>query len=933
MAANLGSAYITVTPKFDGLSAAANRALSSVDVSGAGATMGGKAAKGFGWALAKGGAIAGAVSSVASKAFDAISSSIGSAVSRVDTIANFTPVMENLGYGADEAQSSISRLSAGIDGLPTSLDGIVSMTQQLAPLCGGLDNATTMSLALNDAFNASGAGVADQTRAMQQYSQMLAKGSVDLQSWRTLQEVMPGQLNQVSEALLGAGHNSNDLYEALKDGTVGFQDFNNAFVQLDQQGINGFASFHDQAYTATQGIGTAMTNVQNRIAKAMASIIDSIGQANISGAINAFSSSFAGKAQLVIGLIEGIKQGLADSGAAEAFASIGSQIQAVMPSVDTVKQGFKDVGTFLGELTGKIAGAFADSGAIQTCADAVDAVKQALSDAASSVQQFVDNAGGLSQIATNIAPVAAGIAAVLVPLKTLQGIGTAGSFLGFAKELPVIGSAISGVTGVFGNLKGAVEGVKGAFATLSLLWEANPAGVIIIAIAGIVAALVTLYNTNEDFRNGVNGVVSAVVGFVTGTLVPAFETAASTIGSVVSTVASTVGSVISSAVAMGQSIVGMVASIAASIASTVGSIASAIAASQIFQGFVNIVAGIVSNVQGALSVLVGIVQTVVGFIVGLVTGDFSMMAAGVQGVIDGIAGMISGVSSIVLGTLQVIASVITAVISTVIAAIQVIASAVAAVISTVIAAFEAIVGTVSSIFGTVVGVVEGIWNGLVAFISAVPGAVIGFFTSIPGAIAGFFQSASSMAQSAVSGLASFMASVPGAIVGFFASIPGAIGGFFDNAKNAAVNAFNSLVNTVSSIPGKIVGFFSGIGERISSAFGSIHFPQPSIDWTSVDVMGQSISIPKISFHASGGVFDHLSVFGEKDPEMVTPLNRRSTAPFADLIAERMNQNGGSADESAVIAWLAENLPEIISSYTPTIGGRDFRRMAKAAVNA
>ena len=53
-------------------------------------------------------------------------------------------------------------------------------------------------LALNNAFLASGASTADASRGLEQYVQMLAKGEVDLQSWRSLQETMPIGLNKTS---------------------------------------------------------------------------------------------------------------------------------------------------------------------------------------------------------------------------------------------------------------------------------------------------------------------------------------------------------------------------------------------------------------------------------------------------------------------------------------------------------------------------------------------------------------------------------------------------------------------------------------------------------------------------------------------------------------------------------------------------------------
>ena len=53
------------------------------------------------------GAIAGIAQAAMQKAMSAISNSLGDAVSRVDTLARFPTVMQNLGYSADEARQQV----------------------------------------------------------------------------------------------------------------------------------------------------------------------------------------------------------------------------------------------------------------------------------------------------------------------------------------------------------------------------------------------------------------------------------------------------------------------------------------------------------------------------------------------------------------------------------------------------------------------------------------------------------------------------------------------------------------------------------------------------------------------------------------------------------------------------------------------------------
>ncbi|MGL5513130.1 MAG: tape measure protein, partial [Sporomusa sp.] len=182
-------------------------------------------------------------------ATNALKSSLDGAISRYDTMNRFPRVMEQIGFSTDESNASIERLSEGIDGLPTSLDGIAASTQSIALLTGDLEMATETTLALNNAFLASGSSTADAERGLVQYSQMLSKGSVDMQSWRTLQETMGYALRETATELGITSGNTNDLYDALKSGSVSFDQFNSALIECSTR-TGGFA---EVAKTASAG--------------------------------------------------------------------------------------------------------------------------------------------------------------------------------------------------------------------------------------------------------------------------------------------------------------------------------------------------------------------------------------------------------------------------------------------------------------------------------------------------------------------------------------------------------------------------------------------------------------------------------------------------------------------------------------------------------
>ncbi|SDY28971.1 tape measure protein [Eubacterium barkeri] len=340
MATELAAAYITLIPSLKGAQATIAKQLGGIDTSGAGKTMGTKAGGGFAKGLLGVGAIAGAAASITSAAMNAISSAMDGAIKRTDTMNNFPKVMQNMGYSATDAEKSIKTMSDRLIGLPTSLNGMTGLVQQIAPLTNGLDEATNVGLAFNDMLLASGKGVDDQNRAMYQYVQMLGKGTVDMQSWRTLQEVMPGQLNQVAQALIGPTANSQTLYDAIKSGSLTMQDFNNAILDLDANGANGFASFSQQAKDATKGIGTSLSNVKISVERAMAGIFDAIGRENIANAIGSIIPIINGIGSGFVTIVNMVKSSGLGETIGKAFNGMKTSLEPVVSQLAPILMQF-----------------------------------------------------------------------------------------------------------------------------------------------------------------------------------------------------------------------------------------------------------------------------------------------------------------------------------------------------------------------------------------------------------------------------------------------------------------------------------------------------------------------------------------------------------------------------------------------------------------
>lgn len=549
MAGTVVRGSVLLTPKFDNLGANVKRALgsgykSAVSVhTNAGRQAAQNYASGFGGAT---GAIMGIVSSVTSRALDAISGSIASAVNRVDTIANFPKIMQSVGYSADEARTTIERLSSGIDGLPTSLDAIVGSVQKIAPVSGSLATATDVALAFNNALLAGGKSQEVMNSAFEQYSQMLSTGRVDMQSWKILAQAMPGQLNQIAKALLGANANQADLYKAMQSGAITFDQFNNAIVSLNNEGLPGYASFAEQARISTESIGTAWTNVQNRINKAVAKIIDHIGQANIAGAINDFSSSFSGIADTVITYLDPV---ISTVGSFMDQLQNNGAITSFGDALNALKDVFDSTIGLIGDLITTFTGLDSSENTSRSAADllksAVDGVKSAIELARDAVQGLRDNL-------TVVAPVIVAVATALIAYETIKAVRSIADDFGLLKSAASLafdaikgGEGVLSTLSVFGELVGEGGALASVFGTIStaisgvgtsllaLVGSIPVIGWIAVAVVALGAVFTWLWNTNEDFRNAVigiwdsicsaiSGAVDSIVGFFTTTLPTAF---------------------------------------------------------------------------------------------------------------------------------------------------------------------------------------------------------------------------------------------------------------------------------------------------------------------------------------------------------------------------------------------------------------------------
>lgn len=285
-------------------------------------------------------------------AMNTLTTSLDGAITRFDTLHTYPKVMKSLGFSTEDAQAAVSKLNAAVQGLPTSLSDIVKNAQVMTSVTGDMNMATDTAIALNDALLSSSASTEDAARATQQYSQMLATGKPDLESWRTLQETMSPALTKVAKKLGIASGNTLQLYDAMKDGKISFDDFNKALIECDTE-TGGFA---ETAKDASKTIRTGFTNIKSAVENFEMAVIGAVD--NI---VN--SKGFGG----IVDVLDNIKSAIYDVRGAFMESSNGIDYVFKPEVLKSIEKSFK----VLGKLVNDVFKGFKYSGAIKSTQDAL----------------------------------------------------------------------------------------------------------------------------------------------------------------------------------------------------------------------------------------------------------------------------------------------------------------------------------------------------------------------------------------------------------------------------------------------------------------------------------------------------------------------------------------------------------------------------------
>lgn len=511
MPSEVGTAYVTIMPSMKGFHRTIGNELNS-----SGKSAGQSFNNGFG-SIVKGTALGSLIGAGISKAMDAVSTSMASAMSRVDTLNNYPKVMSSLGVAADESSASIQTMSDRLSSLPTRLDAMSAATQQVfvasKSMGVSLGDATNAALGLNDMLLAGGQGAEAAENAMTQFTQALSKGKPDMQDWKSIVMTAPAQMDQLAKSMIGPTANSTDLYNAIQDGSVSMKDMLDAITDLDQNGGDGFASFSEQAESATGGIQTAMANMKNAVTKGVANVIQAIGAGNIATGMDAIKAGINTAFSGVIDFINGFKDAMDSSGLSATLQELAGYITQVGTTVMGMLPSMTELGSQVAGLANLLLGGVID--AVQNFAGGLQA---AFGDQQTTVlvQELAANLQTLWQgvlvplggfLSSTLAPALGYLAggAIQLVLHAVNAVVVVVNDVGV-----VVRAVVSTITSLVSGLVSFVSGVPGAIAGFFSALPGTIAGIFRSAVSAATSVLQGIVDKARSVVQGVTGFFSGL---------------------------------------------------------------------------------------------------------------------------------------------------------------------------------------------------------------------------------------------------------------------------------------------------------------------------------------------------------------------------------------------------------------------------------------
>ena len=421
---------------------------------------------------------------------------------------------------ADVDTSTIEALTASTkkyaDETVYELADIQSITSQLAS--NGVAGYDRLAEAAGN-LNAVAGGNADTFRSVGMVlTQTAGQGKLTTENFNQLADAIPGASGKIQQALAEAGAYTGNFRDAMADGQITAEEFNEAILSL------GMTDVAREAATSTSTMEGAWGNFQATMVSGVKDIVEDV-KPSLTGALSAMSDAaegaFAWVQDTLIPGLQGVWDILArgdfsgpifgleeDSGVVGFLFDLRDAGQTVRDALEDLAPKAQAVWEAVGPMASELASLAGD--AVSRVPGIITQVVQGLEDLFSWVSR---NRDVLAPLGVALGVAAGGLTALVTAHRAHNAVMAAGGLIQWVKGL----SAFTKATNV----------AKAAQAAFNVVMNLNPLGLIITAIAAVVAGVVWFATQTDTGRaivaaawQAIQDAVAAVVDWFQTTLVP-----------------------------------------------------------------------------------------------------------------------------------------------------------------------------------------------------------------------------------------------------------------------------------------------------------------------------------------------------------------------------------------------------------------------------
>ena len=421
---------------------------------------------------------------------------------------------------ADVDTSTIEALTASTkkyaDETVYELADIQSITSQLAS--NGVAGYDRLAEAAGN-LNAVAGGNADTFRSVGMVlTQTAGQGKLTTENFNQLADAIPGASGKIQQALAEAGAYTGNFRDAMADGQITAEEFNEAILSL------GMTDVAREAATSTSTMEGAWGNFQATMVSGVKDIVEDV-KPSLTGALSAMSdaagTAFAWVQDTLIPGLQGVWDILAngdfsgpifgleeDSGVVDFLFDLRDAGLTVRDALEDLAPKAQAVWEAVGPMASELASLAGD--AVSRVPGIIMQVVQGLEDLFSWVSR---NRDVLAPLGVALGVAAGGLTALVTAHRAHNAVMAAGGLIQWVKGL----SAFTKATNV----------AKAAQAAFNVVMNLNPLGLIITAIAAVVAGVVWFATQTDTGRaivaaawQAIQDAVAAVVDWFQTTLVP-----------------------------------------------------------------------------------------------------------------------------------------------------------------------------------------------------------------------------------------------------------------------------------------------------------------------------------------------------------------------------------------------------------------------------